>query len=101
MHPPLLPSFRLHDVDHTVVRFDIARCDGEQLVDSHPGAPQHSEHEIVSGTTLVSRPEHLIDLLLFEVVGDVLHAQCRKTNLSAITVVILNRKLLTRQDAKN
>jgi hypothetical protein len=26
----------------------------------------------------VSRPEHLIDLLLLEVVGDVLHLQCRK-----------------------
>jgi hypothetical protein len=36
----------------------------------------------------VSRPEHLVHLLLFEVIGDVLHALPK---LSAITVVILNR----------
>jgi hypothetical protein len=34
--------------------------------------------------------EHLVDLLFLEVVGDVLHPQCRKGDLSAITVVILN-----------
>jgi hypothetical protein len=38
----------------------------------------------------VSRGKYLIDLLLFKVVGDVLHSQCRKGELSAITVVILN-----------
>jgi hypothetical protein len=38
----------------------------------------------------VRRRKHLVDLLLLEVVGDVLHLQCRKGKLSAITVVILN-----------
>jgi hypothetical protein len=45
--------------------------------------------------------EHLIDLLFLEVVGDVLHAQCRKGFLSAITVVILSsicRALAMRQN---
>jgi hypothetical protein len=37
----------------------------------------------------VSRCKHLVDLLFFEVVGDVLH-DCRKCVLSAITVVILS-----------
>lgn len=77
MHPPLLPSFRLRHVYHAIVWFDVAWRDGEQLVDSHPGAPQHPQHEIVSRAATLSRLEHLIDLLLFEVVGDVLH-DCRK-----------------------
>jgi hypothetical protein len=38
----------------------------------------------------VRRSEHLIDLPLLKVVGDVLH-DCRKCVLSAITVAILNR----------
>src|ERR1019366_7028280 len=90
MYPPLLPSFGLRDVDHAVAGFDIAWRDGEQLVDSHSGAPQHPQHEVVSLTAEVRRCKHLVDLLLFEVVGDVLHARCRKCILSAITVVILN-----------
>ena len=90
MHPPLLPSFRLRDVDHAVLWFDIARRDGEQLVDPYAGSPQHPQHEVVASAALVRRRKHLIDLLFFEVVGDVLHSQCRKGYLSAITVVILN-----------
>ncbi len=90
MHPPLLPPFRLRDVDYVVIGFDVAWRDGEQLVDSHPGAPQHSQHEVVTRAAPVSRGKYLIDLLLFKVVGDVLHSQCRKGELSAITVVILN-----------
>ena len=78
MHPPLLPSFRFRDVDHAVVWFDVARRDGEQLVDPHAGAPQHPQHEVVPLTALVSNSKHLVDLLLFQVVGDVLHAHCRK-----------------------
>ncbi len=74
MHPPLLPSFRLGDVDHAVVGFDVTRRDGEQLIDPYTGAPQHPQHDIVARAALVSRLEHLIDLLLFKVVGDVLHA---------------------------
>ena len=74
MHPPLLPSFRLRDVDHAVTGFDVARRDGEQLVDPYAGAPQHPEHEVVTRAALVRRGKHLIDLLFFEVVGDVLHA---------------------------
>ena len=72
MHPPLLPSLRLRD--HTVLWFDVAWRDGEQLVDPHPGAPQYSQHEVVPRAALVGRRKHLIDLFLFEVVGDVLHA---------------------------
>ena len=90
MYPPPLPSFRLRDVDHAVLWFDVAWRDGEQLVDPYAGAPEHPQHEVVPLTTLVSRPEHLVHLLLFKVVGDVLH-DCRKGMLSAIPVVILNR----------
>ena len=90
MHPPLLPSFRLRDVDHVVIWFDVAWRDGEQLVDPQPGAPQHPQHKVVARAALMSRREHQIDLLLFKVVGDVLHTRCRKGYLSAITVAILN-----------
>ncbi len=74
----------------TVLWFDVARRDSEQLVDPYPRAPQHPQHEVVARAALVRRFEHLVDLFLFKVVGDVLH-YCRKGMLSAITVVILNR----------
>lgn len=90
MHPPLLPSFRLSDVDHAVVCFYVAWRDSEQLVDPHASPPEHPQHEVVARAALVRCLEHLIDLLLFEVVGYVLH-DCRKCVLSAITVAILNR----------
>ena len=77
MNPSLLPSFRLRDVDHVVIGFDIARCDGEQLADSHPSAPQHPQHEVVPRAVLVRGLEHPIDLLPLEVVGDMRH-NCRK-----------------------
>ena len=40
MHSSLLSSFRLRNVNHFVVGFDVARRDGEQLVHSHAGSPQ-------------------------------------------------------------
>jgi len=39
MHHPLLPSFRLRNVDHVVVGLDVARRDGKQLVDTHACSP--------------------------------------------------------------
>ena len=90
MHPPLLSSFRLRDVDYVVIGFDVPWRDGEQLVDPHAGAPQHPQHKVVARAALMSRLEHLIDLFFFEVVSDVLHPQCRKVQLSAIMLVILN-----------
>ena len=69
MHPPLLPSFRLGDIDHAVVGFDVAWRDGEQLVDLHPGALQNPQHEVVALTALVRRRKHLVGLFLFEVFG--------------------------------
>ncbi len=89
MHSPLLPSFRLRHVDHAVVWFDVAWRDDKQLVDAHPNAPQHPQREVVPPAALVRRCEHLINLLLLDVVGDALH-QCRKGVLSAIMVAILN-----------
>ena len=74
MHPPLLPSLRLCNIDHVVVWFDVARRDGQQLVYPYAGAPQHTHHEVVARAALVRRREHLINLFFFEVVGDVLHA---------------------------
>jgi len=35
---------------------------------------QFFTHEVVARTALVRRRKHLINLLLFEVVGDILHA---------------------------
>src|SRR5665647_2648434 len=55
MNPPLLPSFRLCHVYHVVVWFDVAWRDGEQLVDSYPGAPQYPQHQVVSRAALMSR----------------------------------------------
>src|SRR5665647_1927966 len=48
MHPPLLPSFCLCDVDYIVARFDVAWRDGEQLIDSHTCSPEHPQHEVVA-----------------------------------------------------
>ncbi len=85
-HPSLLPPFCLRDVDHAVIGFDVARRDGEHLVDPHAGAPQHPRHEVVPPTALVRRLEHLVDLLLFKVVVMFFTIGI----LSAITVVVLN-----------
>ena len=90
MYPPLLPSFRLRDVDHVVLWFDVAWCYGEQLVDPYASPPQHPHHEVVPLTAPVRRCKHLVNLFFFKVVGNVLHSHCRKCVLSAITVVILN-----------
>jgi len=73
MHPPLLSSFSLRNVDYAVVNFNVARPDVEQLVDSYTGSPEHTQHEVVPLAALLRRQEHVIDLLLFEVVCDVLH----------------------------
>ena len=78
MHPPLLPSLRLSNVDHVILWFDVARRYSEQLVDPHAGAPQHPQHEVVARAALVRRRKHLVDLLLLEVVGDVLHPSAEK-----------------------
>jgi hypothetical protein len=50
--------------------------------------------------TPVRRREHLVDLLFLEVVGDVLQ-DCRKGDLSAITVVILNVVFLRAAGRRN
>ena len=73
MNSSLLPSFRFRYVDHVVVSFDVAWRDCEQLIDSHASSPQYAQHEVIPLATLVRCFEYLIDLLLFEVVGDILH----------------------------
>jgi len=73
MNPPLLPSFRLCDVDYAILNFYVARLDVEQLVDSHPGAPQHAQHEIVSLATLLRRGKYVINLFFFQIVGNIFH----------------------------
>jgi len=73
MNPSLLPSFRLRDIDHAIVGLDVAWRYGEQLIDPHPGAPEHAQHEVVSCAALVCSLKYSINLLLFQVVSDILH----------------------------
>ncbi len=73
MNPSLLPSFRLRDVDHVVIGFDVPRRDGKQLVDPHACPPEHAQHEVVPRAALVCSLKYGINLLFFQVVGDVLH----------------------------
>jgi len=73
MDPPLLPSFRFRDVDYAISHFNVARPDVEQLANSHAGAPQYPQHEVVSCAALVCSLKYCINLFLFQVVGDVLH----------------------------
>ncbi len=73
MNPPLLPPFRLCYIHYTVVSFNVTGPDVEQFIDAQTSAPEYPQHEVVALATLVRRRKHLIDLLLFEVVRDVLH----------------------------
>jgi len=73
MHPPLLSSFGFRDIDHAIAGLDVTWLNVEQLVNSNTCSPKHPQHEVVSLATLACRLEYLIDLLFFQVVGDVLH----------------------------
>ena len=73
MNPTLLPPFRFRDVDYAISHFNVARPDVEQLANSHAGAPQYPQHEVVSCAALVCSLKYSINLLLFQVVSDILH----------------------------
>ena len=93
--PSLLASLCFHDVDDVVMIFDVSGPQVQQLIDADPRTPQHTHQQVVTFTATAGRVQHLINLCLFEVVGDVLHAtialHLRKCAFSKVKVSILGR----------
>ena len=89
MHPPLLPTFRLGNIDYVVAGLMSLGLMLSNSLTRNASPPEHSKHDVISFVGMVRCLKHLIDLLLLEVVGDVLH-ECRKMMLAATTIAILS-----------